>query len=404
LTEGDCLVIWPCDLARLKNFKLSKIIPFALRCLIMIDRPKIQINRTGVIGRLRALGLAVLPVAPQQDAAKYPATSRDGAILRDAAGRPKPAFTGKNPSFLDADGVPKLISHRCYQTRLPHDWELQRWFANPANGVMTMGGWQNIIWIDIDVKRYSSQARCDRSVQQWLGRFPVLHETWTERTHSGGWRFAIQVAEMPDFTNFGFRRRQHIGEILGPGRLTVLAPTIGPSGQPYVCLNPVRPIQVNHVGELGLKSARAPTKPIPFQVMPAIAGAGEVCLYELVSQNVRQIIQGTSTYPDRSLAVTVVAKELYGWVNWTMTQGLRLSDQPEALIQQTAMGLGIDAARVQRILAGIMPEHCAPAMLRAGGDVAAWRRIKRLNWNLYRVACPEDIQRAIRVHDRGSSP
>jgi hypothetical protein len=254
------------------------------------------------------------------------------------------------------------------------------------------------------VKRYSNQARCDRSVQQWLERFPILRETWIERTHSGGWRFAIQVAAMPDFTNFGFRRGQHLGEILGAGRLTVLAPTIGPSGQPYVCLNPVRPIQLNHVGEIGLKSARATAKPIQFQVMPAIAGTAAISIYDLVSHNVRQMIQGNSTYTDRSLAITVVAKELYGWVNWAAAQGLRLSDQPEALIQQTAMGLRIDEARVQRILVGITPEHCAPAMVRAGGEIAAWRRIKRLNWNLYRIACPEVIQRAIRRHDRGSIP
>jgi hypothetical protein len=160
----------------------------------------VKITREGTIARLKAMGLPGLPVAPIQDAQKFPARDRSGAIIREANGQPKPAFTGKNPSYLDAVGNPQLIAHRVFQNRLPSDWEMQNWFAHPANGVMTMGGWQHIIWIDIDVKRYSRPGRCDQSVRQWLNRYPALANTWIERTHSGGWRFAIQVEALPQFS------------------------------------------------------------------------------------------------------------------------------------------------------------------------------------------------------------
>jgi hypothetical protein len=358
---------------------------------------KTPVTRSSVMARLKELGLPVLPVAPAQDAQRYPAKDRQGNILRDQAGQSKAAFTGKNPSFLGRNGEPKLLPHRVYQDRMPHAWETQLWFANTQNGVMTMGGWNNIIWIDIDVKRYPGQGRCDRSVEQWMKRYPILRETWIERTHSGGWRFAVQVEEMPDFTNFGFRRGQHLGEILGKGRLTVLAPTIGPSGKPYVCINQAQPIRVTNVAVIGLKPAKAVTKVIQSQTVPVVAGSGEVAITDLVSQNVSQIINGGAPPgADRSNLLTAVAKELYGWVNWCAAHGLPLAGQAEVLMQATAEGLGIDVDRVTRILESIDQSTCQPAMIKAGGEVSGWRRIKRLNWDLYRAACPQTIQQEIR--------
>lgn len=354
-------------------------------------------TRSSVAARLNALGLPALPVAPAQDARCYPAKDRQGAILRDQAGHPKPAFTGKNPSFLDQGGIPKLLAHRAYQDRMPHTWETRLWFGHPTNGIMTMGGWNNIIWIDIDVKRYPGQGRCDRSVEAWMNRYPLLRETWIERTHSGGWRFAVQVDELPDFTNFGFRRGQHLGEILGKGRLTVLAPTIGPSGKPYVCTNQADPIRVANVAAIGLKPAKAATKAIRRQAIPVVAGSGEVALMDLISQNVRQIINSSASEgADRSKLMTAVAKELYGWVNWCAANALPLVGEPEALIQTAADKLGVEADRVKRILATIDRSACQAAMVKAGGEIASWKRIKRLNWGLYRAACPANVQQEIR--------
>jgi hypothetical protein len=338
----------------------------------------INITRTGTIARLKAMGLPALPVAPAQDAQEFPARDRSGEILRQANGQPKPAFTGKNPSYLDVAGNPKLIAHRVFQERLPSDWEMQNWFANPANGVMTMGGWQNVIWIDIDVKRYSSQGRCDRSVQLWRDRYPELESTWIERTHSGGWRFAVQVEIMPEFTNFGFRRGQHIGEILGVGRLTVLAPTIGPSGQPYVSVNRAKPISVKDVKAIGLHTAQATRKSQTFKIIPMVAESGTVSLHELVNKSVRAILAGSIQPTDRSHAITAVARELYGWENWAGANGVPLVGQADIVIAEVALMLGVDADRVVRILATVDRGSCQPAIVRLGGEAAAWKKVKSL--------------------------
>ncbi len=355
----------------------------------------VKITREGTIARLKAMGLPVLPVAPAQDAQTFPARNRSGEIIREANGQPKPAFTGKNPSYLDAAGNPKLIAHRLFQERLPSNWEMRNWFANPANGVMTMGGWQNIIWIDIDVKRYSSLGCCDQSVRQWLNRYPQLTQTWIERTHSGGWRFAVQVEQLPEFTNFGFRREHHIGEILGVGRLTVLAPTIGPSGQPYVCVNRARPILVRDVKAIGLHTTQAVRKLPTSKIIPVVAGSGTVSLHDLVNQNVREILTGSRQPDDRSYAITAVARELYGWENWAMGNGVALTGQADAVIAEVGQMLAVDADRVGRILASVDRATCQPAIGRLGCESAAWKKVKNLNWELCRSACPDFLQQEI---------
>ncbi len=366
------------------------------------DRPKhVKITRTTTIARLKAMGLPVLPVAPAQDAQQYPAKNRAGEILRATDGQPKPMFTGKNPSFLDRDGQLRLIAHRQFQTRLPHEWELEQWFAHPANGVMTMGGWRNIIWIDIDVKRYSSPRRCERSVRQWLAGYPSLNATWIERTHSGGWRFAVQVQEMPTFSNFGFRRGQHLGEILGTGRLTVLAPTIGPSGNAYVVVNQAKPLHIQSVREIGLHTAQAFRKKFQtFKMAPRIAAAGAIHRYDLLSQNVAGILTGGQPVSDRSLALTAVAREVFGWENWAAANGLSLTGRAESLLAEAAEQLEVDAERMQRILQGVDRATCQPAIMRFGGATAAWQKVKRVDQELYKVTCPATIQQEI----RGYSP
>ena len=120
---------------------------------------------------LRSQGLPPLPVAPAQDPTRYPARNRDGSLKRDKDGVQVPAFTGKNPSFLDQRGIPHLIRHTQYQNRLPTQAELQTWFAHPDNGIGTLGGWHNIVWVDVDVKQFESQQTCDQRIADWLCQF-----------------------------------------------------------------------------------------------------------------------------------------------------------------------------------------------------------------------------------------
>jgi hypothetical protein len=329
------------------------------------------------IAWLKCHGLPVLPVAPIQDATQFPLI-RNGKVVHDGNG-PKHAFTGKNPSYLDVHGYPHLLPHRKYQYQLPEQPEIDRWFKNPENGIMTMGGWGNIYWIDIDVKRYSSGQSCDRSVQSWIRRFADLRNTFIERTHSGGWRFAVRCKDAPEFTNFRFdSSTHHRGEILGKGRLTVLAPTIGPSGQPYLSIQRCEPIAVKSLADIGIQPIQKPKnhaviKPI---IIPHIEGIPR--LEQLVTAQVQRILNGEDTCGDRSHSLLVAALELHGWMNWAHRSGVQISGDPKALLLMAAESLGVEAGRLDRILKGQNLETCVPALYQVAGAEAILQKVKRL--------------------------
>jgi hypothetical protein len=56
------------------------------------------------------------------------------------------------------------VNHKTYQNKLPSSGEVKLWFANKANGIGTLGGWNNTIWLDFDTKQFDSQASCDTAV------------------------------------------------------------------------------------------------------------------------------------------------------------------------------------------------------------------------------------------------
>jgi hypothetical protein len=115
-------------------------------------------KRQEVINWLIKNGFPVLPVAPKQDSVKYPKKNSKHEIEYEKDGvTPKPLFTGKNPSYLDERGVPHLVSHTKYQSKLPSKAELKIWFANPLNGIGTLGGWNDAVWIDFDEKHFDSE-------------------------------------------------------------------------------------------------------------------------------------------------------------------------------------------------------------------------------------------------------
>ena len=329
------------------------------------------------IAWLKCHGLPVLPVAPIQDSEKFPLI-RNGEIVYDG-NRPKPAFTGKNPTYLDIHGVPHLLPHRQYQDRLPEQHEIDRWFRNPDNGIMTMGGWSKIYWIDVDMKRYCSGQSCDRSVQSWMRRFPRLKRTFIEKTQSGGWRFAVCSEVAPEFTNFRFDSSpQHRGEILGKGRLTVLAPTIGPSGNPYVSIQRCDPISIESFGDIGIQPIVKPKcdRPIKPLLIPHIEGIPR--LDQLVCAQVQRILNGEDTHGDRSHSLLVAALELHGWINWSQKSGIRVSGDPEALLLAAAARLGVEQERLNRILKGQNLETCVPALYQVAGAEAILQKVQRV--------------------------
>lgn len=225
-------------------------------------------TRRQAIERLLALGCPPLPVAPAQDPRKpychqqsyvverfkpkprrpeiqgdycrvsYTAVGDGRAPVQgdycrlDENLNPIARFTGKNPSWLDERGRAHSLNHKDFQNRLPTEAELAKWFANPANGVGTLGGHNGIDWLDFDAKNYSNQEDCDRDVAAVRAK---VGPTWVERTGSGGYRIAVKPEQAPTFTNFTTdpSGEGHIGEALWAGRFTVLAPTIHPNGNPY---------------------------------------------------------------------------------------------------------------------------------------------------------------------------
>jgi hypothetical protein len=360
--------------------------------------------------------LPALPVAPFQDPYQFPrmvAAKPERGIFshvdcqwQDGKLCPKPLFTGKNPSYLDGQGIPHLVYHHRYQKTLPSERDLRQWFANPNNGVGSLGGHQRIAWIDFDAKCFESSQVCDLAVTQWLNQHPLLQQTFTERTHSGGWRFAIKLQTPPTFTNFALEPSgAHVGEVLGTGRFTVLAPTVGPSGNAYVSIRQAEPIEVESLEEIGLfssSSRQAEQRPANYQPKPILmplrtsAGQGAICLADLVTTKVQGILHGQDPYQDESMSLVVAARELYGSENWAFANGIPLvGDRAGALIHRIGDGFGYDEDKLNRCLASVNPETCQPASVYRGDEVALWKRVRHLDKAVFEARCPQCIQNEI---------
>jgi hypothetical protein len=372
--------------------------------------PKTLQERSETINWLSTLGLPALPVAPAQDPHKYPKRNKKGEIEyeKDEV-TPKPLFTGKNPSYLDEYGTPHLINHKAFQKRLPADKELELWFANPLNGVGTLGGWNDTIWLDFDVKQFDSPEECESAALELASqvRTQAGCEPFLERSHSGGWRIGIRVKQKPDFTNFALAPGgKHVGEALGEGRFTVLAPTIGPSGNPYESINRVAPPEVETLGSIGIypTSTRSKTSvATKTPTLPGTAVPGSIPLEMLGHETSRDILNGANPTGDRSKALAIAIQEWYGWTNWTSENGIRVSGDTSTLAHYAGSNLGIDSDRVDRILKTIDPTQCLPAALYVGGEESCWKKIRKLDKATFEQQCPAHIKDAIK-RELGRNP
>jgi hypothetical protein len=353
---------------------------------------------------LRSQGLPPLPVAPAQDPTRYPARNRDGSLKRDKDEALVAAFTGKNPSFLDQHGIPHLIRHTQYQNRLPTQAEFQTWFAHPDNGIGTLGGWHNIVWVDVDVKQFESQQTCDQRITDWMSQYPLLQQTFTERTHSGGWRLAVRAHEK-SFTNFSLDEvgGQHMGEALGQGRFTVLAPTVGPSGKTYVNAQRVPPVWVERLDAIGLypvsgRREQGHSRQSRPLIRSQLDQPGVLRLEDLATAKAQAVLHGDSPLESRSHSLTFAMREFYGWENWAAQNRVPISGNAEELARAAGAALGIDAERVERIMESIAdPGSCTPAVVFAGGEVSAWRRVWKLNRGVYQELCPSNTKQSIQT-------
>jgi hypothetical protein len=405
-----------------------------------------------VIDWLIAHNYPALPVAPAQSPWKYHKvvqTHREQDVwaycpLNPATLQPIPLFTGKNPSYLDATGCPHLVNHRPYQKRLPYNHELKLWFANPSNGVGTLGGWNDTVWLDFDVKQFPDEQECDAAVLkilERLGRYqagtsehstaasslrsslgasptnqptpsddahPPRYQTFIERTHSGGWRIAVKVKQKPNFTNFSLTPGgSHVGEALYTGRFTVLAPTIGSSGKPYVSLSRLEPLQVESLESMGIYSTKGGlgignsqpvgkscTTPVP-DLQSSVPIPGSIPLELLGCETATQILHGNCPTGDRSEALATATQEWYGWQNWASDNGIPISGNATTLVHHAGSLLGLECDRINRILKTIDPTACQPAALYRGGEESCWKKVYHLSKATFEAKCPPHIKSVI---------
>ncbi len=445
---------------------------------------------TQAINWLVAHNYPALPVAPHQDPRKYHKIDKaypernigSRCPLTDTL-TPIPLYTGKNPSYLDQNGTPHLVNHKQYQNRLPSEQELTKWFTNPSNGIGTLGGWNNTIWIDFDLKQFTSATDCEDAVIDVVEKIfsQTGEEPFLEKSHSGGWRVGVKVQEKPTFTNFRLTNSgTHVGEALGEGRFTVLAPTIGPSGNPYESIHQASPPLVTSLESLGIYSTKTqipstnqnpsllstmevvpgitlstnqnpsllstmevvpgttppsqlhpspeqntevvpgttspsqlhpspeqntevvPSATPPSQLHPSPTPVTELIpntipLEQLGNKTSQEILTGTDTKGDRSDSLTTALHEWYGWQNWCHINDVKFTGTASELAHYAGEKLGIDSARIDRIVKSIGdPSSCSPATQTRGGDEACWKKIHHLDKRTFEAKCPTHIKDSIK--------
>ena len=337
--------------------------------------------------------LPPLPVAPAFPASEYPAKDKAGKNKTDKEGNPIAAFTGKNPSYLDRSGKPQLLNHRTYQKRVPSPNEAKDWFHDDRTGIGTLGGISDIYWIDFDLKQFRSQEDCDRAFRDTVAKIAST-DLWQAQTQSGGYRIAVRLTVAPDFTNFALSAGgDHVGEVLGSGRFTVLPPTVGAAGR-YTLISDGEPIAVESLESIGIfptsaRNAATVTVSVPRRT---IATPGAIPLDFLGNDRSREILSGSDLKGDRSEALTTAIREWFGWARWAAINGISVRDSAEQLAEIAGAALGLDGDRVGRILKTVNPDECQPACLLVGDERSAWLKIKKLNKAAYREKCPDRIK------------
>lgn len=200
------------------------------------------------------------------------------------------------------------------------------------------------------------------------------------------------MRQKPDFTNFALSAGgKHIGEALGVGRFTVLAPTIGPSGKAYTSINRTYLVEVESLEDIGIYSS-GKNKPLsaPLQqsqlnlsILP-----GSIPLHLLLNERARAILNGNNPIGDRSEALTILTSEAYGWENWARDNDISIQGSAEAVAKEAGNALGIDSDRIGRILKTIELNTCHPAAAYQGDESSCWRKVRRLDKATYEAKCP----------------
>ena len=329
------------------------------------------------IKRLMELGLSPLPIAPLQP-------------------NDDERFTGKNPSYLDADGIPHLIKHHRYQDRQPTAEEIDVWFANPKNGIGCLGS-EHYIFLDFDRKHFNSQEDFDEVITQWEKEYPKIQDAYCDQTQSGGRRYLIYVENSPDFTNFSLEPHgKHIGEALGKGRFAVLAPTVGVNGN-YINLGSGNVVKVDSLADLGIfsikklskHSSNSRTEISETPEIPEYAHKSDLALNPLLSKNTLALLQKSKDQvpKKRSDYLAAIAQEAVGWQNF-----LNCEFNAKQIIEAIAAKWEIENARLNRILTYCDFSAALPAV-QEHSDIEAWKKV----YSVYPDLVPNDVKEDIQL-------
>ncbi len=188
----------------------------SLNRIIYSPNPAVQ----QTIEALLRVGLAPIPVVPLQENGGYT------------------PIHGKVPSYF-VNSKAKLLAHQQLglHDRLPTEEELKLWFSDPRIGIGTFGSSDGLTcWVDFDVKHFNnSRTECGLTVKKWREENSIT-DSWVDASGGGGFHVLVRFKEKPNFSKFALSPNgEHKGEILSHGQFCVLAPSIHPSGKPYIC-------------------------------------------------------------------------------------------------------------------------------------------------------------------------
>lgn len=336
-------------------------------------------------------GMPPIPIAPAHSAILHPMKRQDGTVITDREGKPLPRFCGKNPSYINRRGYPRLVQHKRYHDTLPTQDELKEWFGHPRTGVGTLGGWGGVLWVDIDAKLFDSPDDCAQIIECWLEFIPELKQTYFERTCRGGYHLAVRCIKLPTWSRIAFSPGgQHIGEVLKQGLPIVLAPTIGVNGQPYQVICRADPICIEQLESISIYSTQKamPIQRVAYQTTRRrrfLTDPTTCDLEWLFCQRVSNLISSLNPdVDDRSSVLAQIAHEAFGW-EAIAQQHYTLMESAESICYRHGRALGLDDNRIARIInsssGGIPIRNSPPALWHHGGQDKCVRVMgSRVRW------------------------
>ena len=141
----------------------------------------------------------------------------------------------------------------------------------------------------------------------------------------------------------------------------------------------------------------------PEEAITLEADPDGVELTGLLSRTVKGILDGEAV-DDRSTAMAVAFKEIIGWANWLRENSVPVATAPLDAANQVFYAIYQYApeldGKFNRILNSIQdPISLKPAVTLAAddGDLAAWKRIKTQNNQIFKEYCPEEIKKELKA-------